>query len=126
MSFDAQIRSDVYSNAMSVSSARDFSGDVQVAIDQEIPAGAVNQSILVALDVSQVRMIVLKSDVAMTIRTNNAGSPANTINLLANVAYEWGQGGYSSLLLTVDVTAFFVSNPGTANGRLQMLAIVDL
>lgn len=124
MAFDAQIRSDVSSNSGSISATRSFSGNTQVVLDDTIAAATTNQLFTIAIDVSQVKMLVMLSDVAMTIKTNSSGAPANTVNLLAGVPYEYGEGGYSTLVLTTDVTAIYVTS--TLEGRLRILAILDL
>jgi hypothetical protein len=124
MTFDAQIRSDVTSNAGSISASRAFSGDTQINLDTTIAAATTNQLFTLAIDVSQVKMLVMLAENAMTIKTNSSGSPANTVNLLAGVPYEYGEGGYSTLVLTTDVTAIYVTS--TLGGRLRILAILDL
>jgi len=124
MSFDAQTRIDVTANSMSIAATRAFSGDTQVALDTQIAAATTNQLFTIAIDVSQVKMLVMLADVAMTIKTNSSGSPANTVNLLAGVPYEYGEGGYTTLVLTTDVTAIYVTS--TLAGRLRILAILDL
>ena len=126
MPFTCQLRTDSYANAMSVASSRSFTGDNQVAISQSIAAGTVDQEILLALDVSLLKMIVIQSDVNLTIKTNSSGSPANTLNIVANTPYIWGEGDYNALLLTTDVSKIFVSVPGAAAANLQLLALVDL
>jgi hypothetical protein len=124
MTFDASIRTDVPYNGGSISAVRNFSGDAQIALDTVIAPAASNQLFTLAIDVSQVKMLVMLAENAMTIRTNSSGSPANTVNLLAGVPYEFGQGGYETLILTTDVTAIFVTS--TLGGRLRILAILDL
>ena len=124
MSFDAQARTEGPFNQGSISWSRNFSGDTQVALDTQIAAATTNQLFTLAIDVSQVKLLVMHSDVAMTIKTNSSGSPANTVNLIAGLAYEYGEGGYSTLILTTDVTAIYVTS--TLAGRLRILAILDL
>lgn len=124
MAFDAQTRIDVTANSMSIAATRSFSGDTQVALDTQIAAATTNQLFTIAIDVSQVKMLVMLAEVAMTIKTNSSGSPANTVNLLAGVPYEYGEGGYTTLVLTTDVTAIYVTS--TLAGRLRILATLDL
>lgn len=126
MSFQCQLRTDLYANAMSVSAVRTAEGDNQLAISQVIPAATTNLLILAAIDVSQVKMIVMQADVACTIKTNSSGSPANTINLVAGVPYIWAVGDYNSLLLTTDVSALYVTVAGAAECNLQILALIDV
>lgn len=126
MPFTCQLRTDSYSNAMSVSSARTFTGDNQLSISQAIAAGTTNQEILAAIDVSQLKMLVIQSDVNVTIKTNSSGAPADTLNIVGGIPYVWGDGDYNALLLTTDVSKLFVTVPGSAPANLQVLALVDL
>ena len=126
MGFTCQLRTDSYSNAMSVSSVRAFVGDNQLAISQVIPPATTNLEILAAIDISQLKMLVMQSDVALTLKTNSSGSPANTINLAAGIPYVWGTGDYNALLLTIDVSKFFVTVAGAVEANLQILALVDV
>lgn len=126
MPFTNQLRVDAFANALNVSAVRSFSGDNQLAITQAIANGTTNQEILAAIDVSATKFVVLSSDVALTLKTNSSGSPDNTINLSAGVPYIWGYGDYNSLLLTVDVAKFFVTNSSGSSATLNILALIDL
>jgi hypothetical protein len=123
----AQVRIDAASNGQSISATLSGTGNTEVNFDQSIAAGATNQNFIIALDVSQIKVIVIKSDQALTIKTNSSGSPTNTINLLAGVPYSWVyNANYNTLLLTGDVTSIYVTNAGASAARLQIVAVLDL
>jgi hypothetical protein len=81
------------------------------------------------LDVSEVKMLAIRSDVAVTIKTNNALTPSNTFELDANQSYLWplGDGAMKDTLgapITADITSLHVVNDGNA-GTLRLDAFVD-
>ncbi len=50
-----------------------------VKIEESVVNGAVDQAIAIAIDVSAMQAIAIKASVAMTIKTNSAGAPQETI-----------------------------------------------
>lgn len=126
MAFQCTIRTDVFASSLNISSVRNLSGDLQAAVDQVIPASTTNQEITLGIDVSELTMIAISSDVALTIKTNDSGSPDDTLNIAAGVAYVWGTGDYNTLLLTADVTSIFVTNAALVDANLKIIALVDL
>jgi hypothetical protein len=81
------------------------------------------------LDVSEVKLLAIRSDVAVTIKTNNALTPSNTFELAANQSYLWPLGGAAmrdtlGALITADITSLHVVNAGAA-GTLRIDAFVD-
>jgi len=126
VSFTNQLRVDAFASPLNVSAIRSFEGENQLAINQVIAGSTTNQEILAAIDVSAAKLVVLYSDVALTLKTNSSGSPDNTIVLAAGVPYIWGYGDYNALLLTVDVAKFFVTNATVGPATLSIIALIDL
>lgn len=87
--------------------------------DETIANAVTDGPILVNIDVSQVKSIVLLSDKNVTLETNNAGTPVDTIVLKANVPYIWHTDSYDTLKLTADVTTIFVTNASGSSARIQ-------
>ncbi len=114
MGFNANVQSGLTANGLSITTARTKTADQQLIIDEVIASGATDYGILAAIDVSNVQAFAMWSDRNLTIETNNAGSPANTINLLAGVPYIWEAGGYETFKLTTDVTQLFITNASGA------------
>jgi hypothetical protein len=93
-------------------------GNARVGLDQTIPAGSTNLSVSMAWTVANTESIFIVASQNCTIKTNSSGSPANTINLVANIPLVWGKSaGYFSNPFTVDVTSWFVTC--SAATRLQ-------
>lgn len=126
MAFQCTLRTDVFASSLNVSSVRNFSGDLQASVDQVIAASTTNQEITLGLDISGLTLLAISSDVPLTIKTNDSGSPDDTLSIAAGVAYVWGTGDYNSLLLTADVTSIFVTNGTLAAANLKIIALVDL
>lgn len=124
--FTCTLQIDGYANAMSISAGQSFTGENQITLSPVIPDATTNQEILVAIDISLLKLIVIKSDQNITIKTNSSGSPDDTLAIVANVPYVWSETDYNALLLTVDVAKFFITNATASDANVQILALVDL
>ena len=126
MAFQCTIRTDVFASSLNVSSVRNLSGDLQAAVDQVIPASTTNQEITLGFDISGLTLLAISSDVALTIKTNDSGSPDDTLAIAAGIAYVWATDDYNALLLTADVVSIFVTNATLVAANLKIIALVDL
>jgi hypothetical protein len=104
--------------------AKQYSAGMNISLAEPAPDDATTE-MLVAIDVSTVKSIVLASDQDVTVKTNDAGTPDDTIALKAGVPYVWNTDSYDTLLLTVDVTAFHVVNASGEEATLEMECLVD-
>lgn len=103
-----------------------FTGTIPIAIDGEpIADSTTDQEITIGIDVSAIQVIVITADQDLTIETNSATVPDDTINLLANIPYEWAVGSYFTNLLTTDITSIFVTNSSGSATNLYLRGIVD-
>ena len=125
MSFTHQVQRNVYSNALNVATSETLEGDVEAAVSQDIDASAVNIEILVALDVSKLQSVVIKSSQDCTVKTNSSGSPDDTLTLVANVPYVWTINSYDASLITADVSKIFVTNGAAVAMTFQLLALAE-
>jgi hypothetical protein len=111
----------------SYSSQSSISAGLRKSIFEAIPAGTTE--LVFDLDVSEVKMLALRSDVAVTVKTNSASSPANTFSLAANESFLWpmGDGVFKDSLgasVSTDIAKLYVVNSGPA-GTLRLDAFVD-
>lgn len=97
----------------------------QTSLAETIGIAASDFQIAFSLDVSAVKSFYMIADRALTIETNDGGSPANTITLAANVPYIWYTGVTPAFVLTVDVTSLFVTNASGVAATLQIEALYD-
>src|SRR5689334_9529881 len=114
----------------SIAASVQLQGGAELNIDEAIPDGTTNGLVAFAMDVSQLKALFIKSDVAMTIKTNSSGSPVNTITLAANTPFVWAQGDPAlrdtgNTAITTDITALYVTNASGNNGTLQIRALYD-
>ncbi len=124
--FTCNLQQTAYANAMSIAATRTFTGESQITLSPVIPDGTTNQLVLIAIDVSLLKFLAIKSDKAITIKTNSSGSPDDTLSILAGVPYIWGDGGYDTCLLTTDVASMYITNATADDANVQIIALVDL
>lgn len=103
--------------------------DVTGGYKQEIPgeaiAGSDTTPFTIAIDISAVKGFSVVSTVDCTLKTNDTGSPDDTIPLRANEPYQWHTNAYDAFLLTVDVTALYFVVAGATAGTVTLAAVVD-
>lgn len=102
--------------------SKTYTANSEVNIQESITAGT-DTLISVAIDVSALVSLYLKSDVAATIEVNSGGSPTKTITLAADEPYVWPMGGQTNPLGASDVTGLYVTN--AADAAITMYALVD-
>jgi hypothetical protein len=104
-----------------------YSTDADSKLTQEISIAdsITDQLNNLAITVASVKSIYLCSNKALTLKTNSSGAPDDTLNLVADVPYVWNTDSYDSLLLTVDVTAFYLTNASGAAAILTVEVIED-
>lgn len=105
-----------------VSGSSQESGTTQAAIDTNFASGSTDVLTAAAWTVANTQSLILLSSADLTIKTNSAGSPANTVTLKAGIPLIWrASAGYYANPFTVNVTAFYVTC--TAAARLQALVL---
>lgn len=83
-----------------------------------------DQLMALTLDVSQMKVLYLHSDVDCTLETNSSSAAAVTLALVAGQPVVWSStNGQANPFSTVDVTALYVS--AAAAGTLTLKALVD-
>lgn len=109
----------------SLSKNKTITDEGDLCLEVEIANGQTNKLIAAVLDVSQVKGLVLMATKEMTLKTNDTGLPGNTIVLQPNIPRVFtGEAGEVSPL-TVDVTAFYVTNASGEDGTFHAKAIYD-
>lgn len=97
-----------------------------VAVEQEIyqpgisVANGADQALALAFDFSQVVSIYILASVAMTLETNDSGTPDDTVSLLAGVARRWTTGEPNNPF-SADCTNAFITNASGGAGTLTIL-----
>jgi hypothetical protein len=114
-------RSFIGPDGVTITDSKSVECDAQLAsIDVDVPASTTDQLVVWTADVSQVKALQIQADGALTLETNSAGSPADTIALLANQPYQYITGDYNALLLGTDVTALYLTNAGASSVNIKI------
>lgn len=89
-------------------------------LDVTLATATPDQLVAMTLDVSQLMGLVIYCDQAITIETNNATTPDDTIAVAAGQCIIWTAADTTALCpLTVDVTALYVTVAGAVAPRLR-------
>jgi hypothetical protein len=108
-----------------IQSSKTYTGTGETSVDESITASASDYVISMAMDVSQVKSIVVLSDQALVIKTNSNSSPADTLTLVAGRPYEWDTDSYNTFKFGTDITSLHVANPASSAARLQISFVFD-
>lgn len=125
MSFLHTIRMGWGNGARSLDGNKNYSGGHQVSLDEDFAADASDLELTIAIDVSEIKAIFMVSDQDVQVETNDGAAPDDTIDLVANVPYIWTTDSYDSCLLTVDITALFLTQLAATAGTLKLECVVD-
>lgn len=99
----------VVAGSNSYSSTTSYTGSGRQTIGESLSAGT-NTQVSFTLDVSAVKSFYIRSSTAATVKTNDSGSPADTLTLAADVPYVWNTDKLDTFLLGTDVTTLYVTN----------------
>ncbi len=123
MSFTHTLSLKVTTAGRNILAEIELSDDGQTSRTIEVAQDSTDLLVNLAIDVSQIQSIYMKSDQDLTVKTNDSGAPDNTLNLLADQPYIWWSGCLFTNLLTVDITALYLTN--TAAATLEIEVVVD-
>jgi hypothetical protein len=87
-----------------------YTGQTEVNFDGSVPATTDNVEVDIAWIKANVQALLLYSDTALTIKTNNSGTPIDTVALAAGQAISWGIDHPEPNPVGHDVTKLFLSN----------------
>lgn len=112
------------------SDSKTLSNELEEIVDETISQSASDQLVALSLDVSQCKMIMMSTDGALTVETNNATTPTDTFSFPAGGATIWwwkesATLDRKTLFLTADVTALYCTEPGTGDVQLRIAALLD-
>lgn len=127
MAFTHTASSGWSNGSRSIIANKNYSSELQTSIDQAIADSETDFEIVVGIDVSQIVHIYIKCDQDITIETNDGTTPADTINLKADVPYVFNADldAYFTDLLTTDVTSLFITNASGSTANLQLEVLTD-
>ncbi len=123
MAFADTLTFSVKFGGLQVGASYDGSGGLRPDLNEVVPPSSMNLAVGWTVDVSEIDVLVLYATAAMTLKTNNSGSPADTISLAANTPIFWFTGCGLDCPLGTDVTVLYVTS--SAGGTLSIRALVD-
>ncbi|MFQ5414660.1 MAG: hypothetical protein ACE5E6_09405 [Phycisphaerae bacterium] len=125
---DHTITQKVTTSGKAVESVRTITAADGGLVSQEftIADAVTDQQVNIAIDVSQLKSIYILSTQNILLETNNAATPTDTINLLANVPYMWDASSYFTNKITADVTKMFFTNSSGATATVKIETLEDV
>lgn len=102
-----------------------YTNDGHQSYTISIPDSTTDQQVVMTLDVSTLTSQVISCDQDITIETNNATTPVDTLAIKASEAYIWNTNSLDTNLLTTDVTAMYLTNSSGATANLEMRFLFD-
>lgn len=92
--------------------------------EETVPDASTDKEFLIAIDVSEAKVVSILADQALTIKTNSSGAPQETITLIANRPTIWQVG--DAALFAGDVSSIFVTNASGSDTDLKIIVGVDV
>ena len=108
-----------------ISKTKSVTDEGDITLEVAVADGQTNKLVACELDVSQCKALVLFASVAMTLKTNNSSTPADTIALPAGIPLVYGGDAEETNPLGTDVTALYLTNSSGSDGTFQFKAIFD-
>lgn len=94
--------------------------------DVIVPDSSTDFEVVRTIDISSLKSFYLMSDQDVTIQTNDGTTPDDQFVLTAGVAYQWTEDSVADLVLTQDVTSFFITNTSGAAASVRMECLLDV
>lgn len=91
--------------------------------DGTVPATTNGFQIPITAAFAQIQSMLIYSSVAVTVKTNSTGTPAQTFNLTAGQSIIWGVGAFTANPITANITQIFIDNgtPNPASVKIRFL-----
>jgi len=102
-----------------------YTADSEVNSEVSVPSGN-NKEVDITLVKTAIKSMVMICDKAVTVKTNNAISPQESIALAANKALIWNTDHTEVIPFAANVTKFFIDNEGNNSGNFKGYFLCDL
>lgn len=97
---------------------RTFPGEINKAAS--VANGVSNQLVPVTINLADMGMYYITSDVDVTLKTNSSGSPTDNFLLKAGKALEWEDEGYFANKFTGNITAIYLTNASGQQANVEI------
>lgn len=91
----------------------------------EVANGQTDYEILIGIDISKLKLFMLKTDVAATIETNSGSTPDDTFTLAAGGLVFYKDGDTLANTFTADVSALYVTNSSGSTATIEVFVATD-
>lgn len=105
--------------------SKQYTAAGSIEIEETVPATTTHMPLSLAIDISQLKSIIISSDVALTLKTNSSSSPTDTLAIKAGVPYIWNVDSYDTCKITADVTSAFLTNATGGAATVTMRGLYD-
>lgn len=109
----------------SVTSNQNITGEGVTELDVTVGAAVTDKEVEVQFRMAALQHLLLTTDKDVTLETNSASVPGNTIALKANVPFLWVKDSGIANPFTADVTKFFFTNAGAADAAVKIRMLKD-
>lgn len=99
--------------------------DGAVIADIAVAADAEDAQADLSIVAAQLKSLYIKSTTGVTIKTNDAETPDDTITLLAGQALQWDENSPHANPFSADVTALYITENDSADGELTIRSLQD-
>lgn len=97
-----------------------YTGTLSDGYDGSVPASTTNQPVAMAWTHAGCQSLLIYSSQALTIGTNNAATPVQTLTLAAGQQITWGKDHLEPNPITGDVTQLFLTNGTTTAATVKI------
>lgn len=98
-----------------------ITSQLEALYDYTVASGQTNLEVPLAFDEDALKSIFITSDKAITIKTNDSGSPQETIALAANQVIFWDSSSSATKPVSDDVTKIFITNASGATATITII-----
>lgn len=125
MAFTQTLDQTVNIGSRSVVENKTYTGTGQASVSESIADSTTDGLVNIAIDVSEIKIIIMSSDQDLTVKTNSSGAPDETISLVAGVPLIWTSDSYYVNLLATDITKLYVTNASGSAAEFKVEVLVD-
>lgn len=124
MTFTIRLQENAIEGNNSITQTQSYTCATVVHMEETCTTGTTDQEHLLALDISQMKVFYMVSDVALTVETNSGSVPQETFTLAANKPVTWREG--DSAIFAGDVTGLYLTNASGSTATLKVMAGLDI
>lgn len=88
---------------------------------ESVANSASDLAVAITIESTSLKVFALQSDQDITVKTNDSGSPQETITLKANQPVIWTE-GQANVPISGDVTALYITNSSGSAANVSLLA----